>query len=77
MSVPSAMREFDLRGPLPCGVTLLEASAGTGKTFAIAALVAILGAEHPSAWLRLGGGCLVLVLATAAVRVERATGRRR
>jgi exodeoxyribonuclease V beta subunit len=31
---------FDLAGPLPSGVTLLEASAGTGKTFAIAALVA-------------------------------------
>ena len=34
------MSEFDLCGPLPRGVTLLEASAGTGKTFAIAALVA-------------------------------------
>src|SRR5437762_13139573 len=34
------MTEFDLCGPLPNGVTLLEASAGTGKTFAIAALVA-------------------------------------
>ncbi|MGP0031438.1 MAG: UvrD-helicase domain-containing protein [Acidimicrobiales bacterium] len=31
---------FDLAGPLPAGVTLLEASAGTGKTYAIAALVA-------------------------------------
>ncbi len=31
---------FDLAGPLPTGVTLLEASAGTGKTYAIAALVA-------------------------------------
>jgi exodeoxyribonuclease V beta subunit len=39
------MREFDLCGPLPRGVTLLEASAGTGKTFAIAALVARLVAE--------------------------------
>jgi exodeoxyribonuclease V beta subunit len=29
---------FDLAGPLPRGLTLLEASAGTGKTFAIAAL---------------------------------------
>jgi exodeoxyribonuclease V beta subunit len=37
--------EFDLCGPLPRGVTLLEASAGTGKTFAIAALVARLVAE--------------------------------
>jgi len=31
---------FDVYGPLPTGVTLLEASAGTGKTFTIAALVA-------------------------------------
>src|SRR4051794_15052698 len=39
------MREFDLCGPLPRGVTLLEASAGTGKTFAVAALVARLVAD--------------------------------
>jgi exodeoxyribonuclease V beta subunit len=31
---------FDLCGPLPIGVTVLEASAGTGKTFTIAALAA-------------------------------------
>jgi exodeoxyribonuclease V beta subunit len=31
---------FDLTGPLPTGVTVLEASAGTGKTFTIAALAA-------------------------------------
>jgi exodeoxyribonuclease V beta subunit len=31
--------EFDLFGPLPKGTTVLEASAGTGKTFTIAALV--------------------------------------
>jgi exodeoxyribonuclease V beta subunit len=31
---------FDAGGPLPAGVTVLEASAGTGKTFAIAALAA-------------------------------------
>jgi exodeoxyribonuclease V beta subunit len=36
---------FDLGGPLPSGVTLLEASAGTGKTFAIAGLVARYVAE--------------------------------
>lgn len=30
--------EFDLCGPLPTSTTLLEASAGTGKTYAIAAL---------------------------------------
>ena len=31
---------FDVCGPLPTGVTVLEASAGTGKTYAIAALAA-------------------------------------
>ena len=40
MSRPGTIAEFDLCGPLPSGVTLLEASAGTGKTYAIAALVA-------------------------------------
>jgi len=30
---------FDICGPLPSGTTLLEASAGTGKTFTVAALV--------------------------------------
>jgi exodeoxyribonuclease V beta subunit len=36
----SAPREFDIAGPLPEGVTILEASAGTGKTYAIATLAA-------------------------------------
>jgi exodeoxyribonuclease V beta subunit len=36
---------FDVRGPLPHGTTVLEASAGTGKTFAIAALTARYVAE--------------------------------
>jgi exodeoxyribonuclease V beta subunit len=31
---------FDIGGPLPAGVTVLEASAGTGKTYTIAALAA-------------------------------------
>ena len=31
---------FDVRGALPTGVTVLEASAGTGKTYTIAALAA-------------------------------------
>jgi exodeoxyribonuclease V beta subunit len=31
-------RAFDVCGPLPTGMTLLQASAGTGKTFTIAAL---------------------------------------
>jgi exodeoxyribonuclease V beta subunit len=36
---------FELLGPLPEGTTVLEASAGTGKTFTIAALVARYVAE--------------------------------
>jgi len=36
---------FDPYGPLPTGVTVLEASAGTGKTFTIAALAARYVAE--------------------------------
>jgi exodeoxyribonuclease V beta subunit len=36
----SEMEQFDLGGALPSGTTLLEASAGTGKTFTVAALVA-------------------------------------
>ena len=39
------MDSFDLTGPLPTGTTLLEASAGTGKTFTVAALVARFVAE--------------------------------
>jgi len=35
-----APRPFDVCGPLPEGVTVLEASAGTGKTYTIAALAA-------------------------------------
>ena len=33
------MDAFDVCGPLPTGTTLLEASAGTGKTWTIGALV--------------------------------------
>src|SRR5688500_6094317 len=36
----SSAPPFDVCGPLPTGVTVLEASAGTGKTFTIAALAA-------------------------------------
>ena len=36
---------FDITGPLPAGVTVLEASAGTGKTYTIAALAARYVAE--------------------------------
>ncbi len=38
-------REFDVTGPLPTGVTVLEASAGTGKTWTIAALASRYVAE--------------------------------
>ena len=38
-------RPFDLCGPLPTGTTVLEASAGTGKTYTIAALVTRFVAE--------------------------------
>jgi len=36
--VTADLADFDLYGPLPSGTTVLEASAGTGKTFAIATL---------------------------------------
>lgn len=39
--------EFDLAGDLPSGMTVLEASAGTGKTYALTALVARFIAERP------------------------------
>ncbi len=45
MSAVEAYTEFDLCGELPSGVTVLEASAGTGKTYAIAALAARYVAE--------------------------------
>ena len=39
-TVGAAMRDFDVTGPLPGpGTTLLEASAGTGKTYTVGALV--------------------------------------
>lgn len=40
-----AVGVFDVCGPLPTGTTVLEASAGTGKTFTIAALAARYVAE--------------------------------
>ncbi len=39
MTVPTAVLPFDLTAPLPHGRLRLEASAGTGKTYAVAALV--------------------------------------
>ncbi len=41
----SQLQPFDLVGELPSGVTVLEASAGTGKTFTIAALATRFVAE--------------------------------
>ena len=32
MTAVSSYTDFDVCGPLPSGVTVLEASAGTGKT---------------------------------------------
>ncbi len=49
MTAPAAPAEkvvpFELYGPLPSGTILLEASAGTGKTYAIATLAARFVAE--------------------------------
>lgn len=39
-TTPPEPQPFDVCGDLPTGVTVLEASAGTGKTFTIAALAA-------------------------------------
>jgi len=44
--VSDEMSPFDIRGPLPTGTTLLEASAGTGKTWTIGALVTRYVAEE-------------------------------
>ena len=38
-SMTSGLPAFDIHGPLPTGTTLVEASAGTGKTWTLAALV--------------------------------------
>ena len=45
MTQETEARPFDVCGPLPTGVTVLEASAGTGKTYTIAALAARYVAE--------------------------------
>jgi exodeoxyribonuclease V beta subunit len=45
MSAVSTYTDFDVCGPLPTGVSVLEASAGTGKTYTIAALTARYVAE--------------------------------
>ena len=45
MSTAIEQPPFDVCGPLPSGITVLEASAGTGKTFTIAGLTARYVAE--------------------------------
>src|ERR1700749_4774070 len=45
MTAVLAPAAFQVGGPLPTGTTVLEASAGTGKTFTIAALAARYVAE--------------------------------
>src|SRR3954451_10610897 len=45
MSATVGDTAFDVCGPLPAGVTVLEASAGTGKTYTIAGLTARYVAE--------------------------------
>jgi exodeoxyribonuclease V beta subunit len=45
VSAPPVPAPYDVCGDLPTGTTLLEASAGTGKTFTIAALATRLVAE--------------------------------
>ena len=57
------METFDLTAPLPgAGVTALEASAGTGKTYAVAALAARFVAEGVAPLERL----LVITFSRAA-----------
>lgn len=59
------MRAFSLVAPLPSGTTVLEASAGTGKTYAIAALAARFLAEG-----RAGVDDLLLVTFSRAATAE-------
>ncbi len=70
MSTPAA---FDLLGPLPTGTTVLEASAGTGKTYTIAGLVARFIAEGKATMDEL----LVVTFGRAATRELRERVRER
>jgi exodeoxyribonuclease V beta subunit len=73
-AAPAALPdEFDLWGPLPTGTTVLEASAGTGKTYAVAALVARCVAEGVTTMDRL----LVVSFSRAATRELRGRVRER
>src|SRR5262245_24664625 len=64
---------FDLLGPLPTGTTVLEASAGTGKTYTIAALVTRYVAEGVADL----GQLLVVTFGRAATRELRERVRER
>jgi exodeoxyribonuclease V beta subunit len=75
-------RPFDVRGPLPSGVTVLEASAGTGKTYTIAALAARYVAEGTPlhqlllvTFTRMATGELRERVRERLVSAERALGR--
>ncbi|MGQ0847273.1 MAG: UvrD-helicase domain-containing protein [Sporichthyaceae bacterium] len=70
LATPAA---FDVLGPLPTGTTLLEAAAGTGKTWTIAALVTRFVAEG-AADLR---GALLVTFGRAATRELRERVRER
>ena len=59
------MRPFSIVDPLPRGTTVLEASAGTGKTYAIAALATRFLAES-----RASIGDLLLVTFSRAATAE-------
>ncbi len=82
-SIPLQPVEFDPCGPLPSGVTVLEASAGTGKTYTIAALTARYVAEGVPlerlllvTFTRIATGELRERVRERLVSVERGLGRR-
>ena len=68
---------FDVCGPLPTGVTVLEASAGTGKTYTIAALAARYVAEGIAARAAAARDVHAHGHRRAARARARAAGRRR
>jgi exodeoxyribonuclease V beta subunit len=76
------IRPFKVCGPLPTGVTVLEASAGTGKTYTIAALAARYVAEGTPlqrlllvTFTRMATGELRERVRERLVSVERGLGR--
>ena len=82
-AIPLQPVEFDPCGPLPSGVTVLEASAGTGKTYTIAALTARYVAEGVPlerlllvTFTRIATGELRERVRERLVSVERGLGRR-